>query len=576
MGTKILVLNHTRMGDLIQTTPLIKELKAMEPDCEITMLANAKFSGILDFAEGIDEVIPIDFVRFRKGVGDEPDVLMVYEYFERLADDLRSRRFEKIVNLSHSKFSAILSLLIGAKDIRGFLSTPRGERLIRDPWLLYFSTFLGFRKFNRFNIVDLYMRGAGINSYSGARLSLQPDKEAIKEKMAEFGVSDGDVLIGLQAGASRRDRRWSPESFAKVADRLSSSRGVKIVLFGSASEKELGDEVETAMETPAINLIGKTSLSELAAWVDRVDLLVTNDTGTMHIAAAVETQIVALFFVHARAEETGPYCEGAYILQADIECAPCSHRTACDHYSCLTYIDPEDVIAVCEAVLDNVTVISDDPGLFKRTRVLKSGFHEDGGIEFVPMSRKPLDKHELFAYLYRPIFNEAASRWSDPDGMSRSGELVDKAISKIADRFLIPQAKDFKMWLTRAEAGCQTLIELGQKGAKIASMVAFSAASKDSKGLGEIAQELEEISFKISILSETHEAVAPLAMLFRRRVENMEGDDPIELARQMDVAFRWLISSGVLVVAALGRVEKKLLTDKVEEALAARVISEGK
>ncbi|VAX21663.1 ADP-heptose--lipooligosaccharide heptosyltransferase II [hydrothermal vent metagenome] len=576
MGDNILVLNHTRMGDLIQTTPLLRGLKEKDPDVRITMLANAKFAGILEFIYGVDELIKFDIQQFCPTSGEEPNVLEIYEYLDRLTADLKSRRFDTIINLSHSKLSAMLAWLIGAGDTRGFLSTPRGERLVHDPWLVYFTSFLAFRKYNRFNIVDLYMRGAGITPRSSG-VSLTIDQEALKavnERQREIGIKRGEIIVGIQAGASRKDRRWPPENFAKVADYLAVNRGAKIVLFGAPSEKELGDEVEAAMENKAINLIGATSLSELVGWIKSVDLLVTNDTGTMHIAAAVGTPIVGIFFTHARCEETGPYCQGAFILQARIDCAPCSHQTVCDHYSCLEYITDKDVIAASETMLDGKDRAPQSADLFARARIYFSRFHNDGGIEYEPAKREPLDRCELFAYLYRPIFNEVIPRWMNPEKINVSHEITDTVAPDLENRFSRPPERELARWIERALEGAAKLLELTSEGNRLTRAISSATMLSGGDDLKDVAARLNRLSEDLRTLSETHDALSPLVTVYMRRVENFEGDDAETLVDQAQMASLWLEKSTRLFVNSIISIYEKININGRKEPETAQAIGD--
>ncbi len=567
MSSNILILNLTRMGDLLQNSPLILGLRQKEPDCGITMLANVKFAGITGFMKGIDELITFDMAQFGSADGSETDALAVYNYLDRLTADLNSRKFDTIINLSHTKVSAVLARLIGAPDVRGFLSTPRGALLVRNPWLIYFTSFLSFRKFNRFNLVDMYSKSAGVEPGENVRLNIFPDAESVEtfqQALKERGISPGDLVVGIQAGASREDRRWSPKRFAAVADRLIMERGAKVVLLGAASEKRLGDEVGEAMTGPAINLIGKTDLGELTLWVKRLNLLITNDTGTMHIAAALGTPIVALFFVHARAEETGPYCEGAIVLQSDIDCAPCFHQTKCGHLSCLVYINPEDVAAACEMALDGKKTAPEDRSLFRRVRVYRSEFGDDGGVDFRPLQRAPLNKFELFAYLYRPIFNEALPKWHSPETMETGGGIGEKAMDDLMERFWPSSEGKVEQWIERAIEGADRLRELSEKGESLAVEIIGSGVETDAKRMAGIGDELAAADYSISVLAQTHEAIGPLASVYKRRTENFEGDDPVDLARQARQAHRWLRMSAGLFADVSGRALERIATNRKE------------
>lgn len=565
MGANILILNLTRMGDLIQTTPLIRGLREKNPDCRITMLANAKFAGILKFVEGVDELVTLDVHQFgSEGGREEADLLKVYEYLGGVASALKAKKFDQLINLSHSKISAAMSLLLDIPDGRGFLSTPRGSRIIRDPWLVYFTSFLAFRRLNRFNLVDMYVRGAGLVPGPSTRLALKPDEAAIaqtRREMERMGVKDGDILVGFQAGASREDRRWSPLNFAKVGDSLAKTVNAKIVLFGSASEKRLGEEIESAMDAPVMNLMGKTSLPELVAWMKRVNLLVTNDTGTMHICAAVGTPIVAMFFVHARCEETGPYCGGAVILQADISCAPCSHQSPCDHYSCLEYITAGDVSAVCESVLKNEPLPLENAALFKRVKLYQSRLRPSGGVDFIPLRKDPLDKHELFAYLCEPLFTEALTRWDTPERMRTGADIFEPAVNELNSRFAPPSPEDFARWVDRAVEGAEKLRSIAGDTIKLTVKI---ETVKTPAALADIAERLGRLDVETGTIAETREAAGPLAYVYRRRLENFEGDDPASLARQARTAAQWLERASALFIDAIKKVKSGMPSGKRE------------
>lgn len=570
MGRSICILNLTRIGDLIQTTPLIAGLRAKEPDARITILANAKFAGILRFVDGVDEVIAFNPHRFGSRDGaEETDTLAMYEYLDTFTAEMKDKHFDLVINLSHSKLSAMMAYVMEPGEVRGFMATPRGTRLIHDPWLVYFSSFLAFRKYNRFNLVDMYMRGGGVEQNTGAGLRLNVDSEAVNavnNKLLRMGIQPGETIIGIQAGASREDRRWNPASFAAVADHLSEKHGARIALFGAESEKTLGDEVEANMKRPAINLIGQTGLGELVAWVKRLGLLITNDTGTMHIAAAVGTPVVALFFVHARCEETGPYCKNALVIQADIACAPCTHQTVCDHYSCLQYITPEDVIAASESFITGDATILNDPSLFKNARLYASGFDAEGFADFIPLRKPTLTINELFAYLYRPIFGEAIIKWGSPENMSQDAELIDDAIGKIRERFATPAPRKLEAWMSRAIDGAVKMANTAAEGTLLAMAARDYAMKGELSRLGGIANELARIDEKIAEMADTHETVGPLAYVYKRRVENFTGDNPVDLAEQAGTASLWLAKTARLFANAAEHALESLRVEYKTEA----------
>lgn len=557
-GEKILILNHTRLGDLVQTTPLIRALKAADPTCHITLLVNVKFAGILAFAEGVDATIILDALQFANNGDDEPDFLAAYDTFKKLLDRLEAERFDRVVNLSHSKLSAIFALASKAPTVAGFDSTDRGERILRGAWLTYFSTLLTFRRESRLNLVDLYIKAGGGEPSPVARLSLTPTpdgEEKMRARMATLGVDETTPLIGVQAGASREDRRWPPSSFAAVADRLATERGGRIVLFGAPSEKALGDQVADAMTTPPLNLIGETGLPELVSWIRRLSVLVTNDTGTMHIAAALGVPVVALFFVHARGEETGPYTEKAIILQADIECAPCGHQTICDHHSCLRSTTPDDVIDAVGHLLDGRPLPPRSATSFANTIALAPTFAtDDQMIDLWPLHPIPLSFTEWLSRLFRPLLVAGLEGWDEPSSIKVDEERFVTLARRLHETY---DPNSFPLLvepIDRFVNDAETLGQLADEGNRL-----ILSALQPGTDLKQLGQRLSAFDARIALFSESRRWLLPLVGLYQRRVEALEGESATALAPQAATACRWLSAMARRAATAGMMVKKELM-----------------
>ncbi|MGA8139752.1 MAG: glycosyltransferase family 9 protein, partial [Desulfobaccales bacterium] len=125
--------------------------------------------------------------------------------------------------------------------------------------------------------------------------------------------------------------------------------GLRVAITGSAADGGLAAEILHKLEGPALNLAGRTSLAELAALLRQASLVVTPDTGAMHLAAALGTRVVALFGPTAP-WRTGPYGDGHAVLRLGLDCSPCFKRR-CPAPRCLTDLAPETVLAACEKIL---------------------------------------------------------------------------------------------------------------------------------------------------------------------------------------------------------------------------------
>ena len=201
-------------------------------------------------------------------------------------------------------------------------------------------------------MMDLAKLAGGVPDDRGIEVFWDKSVEA---KWATLFPKEGQetqpLRIGINPGADRPEKRWSPENHASVADRLSELRGAKIFVFGGPGEEHLADRIEKAMKHPVTNLAGKLSLNELAYVISRLDLFVTNDSGPMHIAAAVKTPVVALFGPEDPVY-TRPYTSPDLyrIVQKELDCRPCTNKR-CDRPICMESLKPEDVLQACLELL---------------------------------------------------------------------------------------------------------------------------------------------------------------------------------------------------------------------------------
>ena len=587
------------MGDLLQTTPLIAGLKEKYPDSKITLLANKNFADICNDIPFIDELHTFDIKQFApKKTGDEPSLLLIYNYLEGLVDEMKEKRFDAVINLSHSKLSAIFTSLLNVPDVRGLTSTGYGHRVIRHPWLNYFCNIIFNRNYNRFNLVDIYMKSGDVQPFS-KRLFLNSSNESEKfadEFLEKNGVSDGDMLIGFQPASSRPDRRWSSDSFAKLGLELVKKYGAKIIIFGVPSEKDVGDEIQSKMDGRAINAAGKTSVRELSALLKRCHLLVTNDTGTMHVAAAVGTKVVALFFAHALVHETGPYGEGHIILQADIPCSPCSHHTNCKNPICKDYIAVEDVLSAVEIINkgqgargkgqdDTIVTLSEAKGLeearffglrpqnditcnFSKVKPYYSVFDKDNMVEFLPLIKKTLDINDIVGNAYRTMWKSVlgdngrlniSSHTYTEEILEESREVTEK----------VKEHYDIKInaiiHLNNLPKIFNKLAQFGKDGVSITKDIIkeVSRVKFDDEYVKGLGNKIDEIDKKINLLGLTEPAAGPIVSMFKFAKENLQGDNILLLAEDTLIIYTTLIIEANIMEQML-----KLITDNLQQPIA--------
>ena len=317
MLKKILVFSFSFLGDAVLSTVVIRPLRAYFPDAHITFLVGPQASDLLATEPNIDAVIVYDNRGEHAG----------WKGRLRLIKALRRDKFDIVVNLRDS----LTARCIGAEH----WGMVRGES-------------------NR-HAVTRYLevlQKRGVNTTSAhPHLQLTEDEQtAAQGFLAERSITSEQLLIGIHPGGNWVYKLWDAANYARVANALVKKRDAAILLFAGPDERERQAQVAQMMDVPPI-LVQTEDLRHLAALISLCDVYIGNDTGPMHIAAAVDTPVVALFGStnHIR---SGPYSEKRTVVQSGIElgCNPCHpgrHPGGCGAGSCevIAGITVEQVLA---------------------------------------------------------------------------------------------------------------------------------------------------------------------------------------------------------------------------------------
>lgn len=420
----ILLLNLTRMGDMIQSTPLAVGLKKRNPGASIVVCAAREFVPAARLMDGVDEVISLDYEGLRGLARDgSASILRMVSSADRMLDPLLSRRFRMAVNLTHSVASYVLMYLIDARDKRGAQMTDTGHRFIAHPWMLFFHYYAHNRQITPYNLVDLYALGGDVPLHRD-RIPLSIRVPADAEAWAgEFLLREagGDgPLVAVQAGASDAHKMWHPSSFIRLCRILRDACGARFLFVGGAGERELAERIHAVVDAPgSVVAAGCTDLPRLAAVLRRCDLMITNDTGPMHLAAAVGTRVLSFALGPVYYSNTGPYGDGHIVFQPKAPCAPCAFDVRCVNPECKSMVTPEAVALIAARVLRNEPVtpgcIPDGPA-FAGCDVYRSGWGEDGLMDYRPVLCRPEPARQRLRSAYRRIWGDVLLYGKDPPG----------------------------------------------------------------------------------------------------------------------------------------------------------------
>ncbi len=310
---RILVRSSNWLGDAVMSAPAIRRLKRGRPDARLTVLTRSKLADFWRLMPEVDELITID-------PGDS-----VF----RIASKLRGP-FEVAILFPNSVRSALEIWLAGIPRRVGY------SRPWRDFFLNQFIPEPPFPAPLQHQS-GLYLR---IMGRIGA--NLDEPLEGGNHRPAEPG------LAGLCPGAEYGPaKRWT--EFGSVARQLSERHGLHWLIFGTANERLLAAEIVERLESSATDLTGRTSLSELAAHLRRCRFLLTNDTGTMHLAAFLEVPTVAIFG-STEPQLTGPIGEGHVVIRHHVECSPCFLRECPLDFRCMKAVTVAEAMTAVERV----------------------------------------------------------------------------------------------------------------------------------------------------------------------------------------------------------------------------------
>jgi len=351
----ILIISLTRMGDLIQNTPLIMGLREKHPNARITLMVSSDFESVVSLIPDINNAIVINLRQFKDSEKwEDKSWIKVYRYLESELDKVRNESFDLLVNLSHSRLSALMVHYLKVKNIVGFYCNNFGDRMTGHPWMQYFGTEPFNRSFNEFNLVEIFSRSGGIDLAGKEIKVLKQEADYVNKELSieNLKKSNDQLVIGFQIGSSLENRRWSTQSFANLADLLIQELNVHILLFGVESESKSAKEMMdlTCNKSRVTDFTGKTDLKQLSILLSGCDYLITNDTGTMHLAAALNTKIIGLFFAHAHPFETAPFSIGHLIIQPRLSCAPCSYGVHCNNIICIEKVIPEHILSFLKII----------------------------------------------------------------------------------------------------------------------------------------------------------------------------------------------------------------------------------
>jgi len=328
---KILMRGPNWVGDSVLAIPAMKAVRAKFPEAEITLLVRPWVAGVFKEAPFIDHL------------WSEPRPAGMGDWI-RIAGGIRRKRFDLALLFPNSFESAAMMFLGRVPQRVGYATDARG-------WLLTNSLKAGRKGRHQ---VHYYLDLAVALSADVDRPSIEIEASAEEKAQAgslllSEGIPQGRHFLVLNPGAAYGSaKRWSEEGFAEAGDTLAEEFGLDVAIVGSEVERSIAERIKQRMRSRVAVLNGKTSLETLIGVISRSSLVLTNDSGPMHVAAALGVPTVAIFGATDDAV-TGPFGSRTRVVKEPVECSPCMLRECPIDHRCMVRVAAE---AVCTAARD--------------------------------------------------------------------------------------------------------------------------------------------------------------------------------------------------------------------------------
>jgi len=332
---RILFIKPSSLGDIVHAMPALLAIRLAYPSATITWLVKRQWADLVERIEGVDRVWPL-----APGLGG----------WLSEVPGLREQRFDVAIDLQGLFRSAAMGWISGAPQRVGFANAREGS-----PW---FYTHRVSVPTVEVHAVDRYLSvaqalGAGMVEKPEFRFRIrQSDREEVDRLLNQAGLPPGTNWVAINVSARWPTKRWPAVFFAASADYIQEEGLGAVVFIGGPDERSDVAAVKALMKTSAVDLTGATTVGLLPALLHKAGLFLTNDSGPMHIAAAVGTPVVALFGPTS-ATRTGPYGAGHRVLTGQVPCSPCFNRSCRNPVTleCLHKVSPEQVMAAVRAQL---------------------------------------------------------------------------------------------------------------------------------------------------------------------------------------------------------------------------------
>jgi lipopolysaccharide heptosyltransferase II len=337
-----LVIRLSSMGDVLLVTPFLRQLRAAYPHARIDVVVEARFAEVLRYNPHCTTII--EYTR----TGSSNDLAALKT---SLRSTLPGGRYDFVVDLQRNRHSRRIRAGMGRHVYRIYKARREKLSLVYLKKNLY-RTIVPIAERYRLTVQELRVDDDG----EGLELWL-PEEAGARTYPPAVRTQEHRKRIAVAPGAFHATKRWLPERFAEAATVLARETGADVLLLGGAADRDICATVAAHIPSDihVTDASGSTSVADTARLLDTSDVLLTNDTGVMHIAAARRIPVVSVFGSTVREFGFAPYRVTSRIVEVELGCRPCTHigRAECPkgHFHCMRLIEAGQVVQAAREIL---------------------------------------------------------------------------------------------------------------------------------------------------------------------------------------------------------------------------------
>ena len=344
----ILIVKTSAIGDVTHTLPALNAIRKHYPNAHISWLVEEAAQDIVRGHQGLDEVLVSKRKKWIKDITSKNTVTAIKEIFTFIRC-LRNRQYDLVIDFQNLLKSSMFILMTRAQKKAGYgvgMAHSEYSYIVLNHRVP--AVNMDYHAVYR-ELILIEQLGIPVNKIEFNLPVSELNRRNITNQLYYHGALNQKPFIAINPMAKWTTKLWDLNKFARIADQCN-AWGFQVVFTGSQEDTDGVTEIQKMMKSDSINLCGKTSLKSLAALYEKSQILITTDTGPMHIAASMGKPVVAIFGPTAP-WRTGPFGNQHTVVRVDLPCSPCFKRH-CDQHDCMKKISDDLVIDAVKKKLD--------------------------------------------------------------------------------------------------------------------------------------------------------------------------------------------------------------------------------